>query len=311
LEFEDNAGNILASGTSVGATVCVDTTKCLTFTINDSYGDGICCNYGAGSYNVTYNGLTVASGGSFTTSQSTSFNCPPGSSCNLALIVDTGNYVAPMRDFWYVFTPEVNGMYEITTCFPSNTCDTKLWVYSGCNGNINSTNTGTLYYDDNNGGCGIKAVISAALDTNTTYYIRVGDANSNCPGTINWAINYTGAITGCMDPSACNYNPMATLPGTCYYSPHPSCVGPDLIIDQPSIVNSLNIGNTTATNCEVVEGCLAGYGNRTILRFDTRIENIGQQDYYVGNPTSNPDQFNFVNCHGHAHYEGLCRLCII
>jgi hypothetical protein len=303
-DLKDNGGITLASGTSVGATVCVDTTKCLTFTIRDSYGDGLCCNFGTGSYNVSYNGVTVASGGSFTTQESTSFNCPPGSSCNLAMVVDTGVYFAPMRDYWYMFTPEANGMYEITTCFPANTCNTKLWVYSSCNGNINSTNTGTLYYDDDNGGCGIKAVISAALDTNTTYYIRVGDVASNCSDTIQWAINYIGAITGCMDPSACNFNPMATLPGTCYYSPHPSCVGPDLVINQQSIENSLNIGNTTATNCEVVEGCLAGYGNRTILRFDTRIENIGQLDYYIGNPTNNPSQFNFVNCHGHAHYEG-------
>lgn len=303
--LKDNAGVILASGTSVGASVCVDSTTCLTFSIFDSFGDGICCNYGTGSYTVTYGGVTVATGGQYTTSQITSFNCPPGSNCNQSIAIDTGNYVAPMHNYWYTFQPDVNGMYEITTCFPSNTCDTKLWVYANCTGNINETNTGTLYYDDNNGGCGIKAVINAALDSNTVYYIRVGDATSACGSSpIAFAVNYTGGIVGCMDQSACNYNPMATAAGQCYYSPSPNCVGPDLVINQQSIINSLNIGNTTASNCEVVEGCLAGYGNRTILRFDTRIENIGQQDYYVGNPTNNPSQFNFVNCHGHAHYEG-------
>ncbi len=36
-----------------------------TFIINDSYGDGICCQYGQGSYSITSNGIVLASGGSF------------------------------------------------------------------------------------------------------------------------------------------------------------------------------------------------------------------------------------------------------
>jgi len=44
-----------------------------TFTINDVYGDGICCSYGNGSYSLTSGGSSVASGGSFTTSESTTF----------------------------------------------------------------------------------------------------------------------------------------------------------------------------------------------------------------------------------------------
>ena len=48
-----------------------------TFTINDSYGDGICCQYGSGSYTLTSGGTTVASGGSFTSSEATSF-CASG-----------------------------------------------------------------------------------------------------------------------------------------------------------------------------------------------------------------------------------------
>jgi PKD repeat protein len=47
---------------------------CYTFEIYDSYGDGICCAYGNGSYTLTNsNGTTLASGGQFTTSQITNF----------------------------------------------------------------------------------------------------------------------------------------------------------------------------------------------------------------------------------------------
>ena len=46
---------------------------CYTFTINDSYGDGICCSYGNGSYSLTGPSGSLASGGSFTSSEATQF----------------------------------------------------------------------------------------------------------------------------------------------------------------------------------------------------------------------------------------------
>ena len=43
--------------------------ECYTFTIYDSYGDGICCSYGSGGYTVTDgNSYTLASGGYTTAS---------------------------------------------------------------------------------------------------------------------------------------------------------------------------------------------------------------------------------------------------
>ncbi len=52
---------------------------CYDFTILDSYGDGICCSYGNGSYSVTdANGNTLASGGQFANSETTNF-CLNGS----------------------------------------------------------------------------------------------------------------------------------------------------------------------------------------------------------------------------------------
>jgi hypothetical protein len=57
-------------GSTVTSTSCL-VTGCYTFTINDSYGDGICCSYGNGSYNVKdAAGTTLASGSTFTASKS-------------------------------------------------------------------------------------------------------------------------------------------------------------------------------------------------------------------------------------------------
>ena len=71
----DNNGNLLAEGDEIGTSLCVDLNSCLIFTIYDSYGDGICCEYGSGSYSLTdASGNTLASGGSFGTSEVKNFS---------------------------------------------------------------------------------------------------------------------------------------------------------------------------------------------------------------------------------------------
>lgn len=45
-----------------------------TFTIYDAWGDGICCSYGEGYYNLLVDGTLVATGGEFGTSESTTFD---------------------------------------------------------------------------------------------------------------------------------------------------------------------------------------------------------------------------------------------
>ncbi|MEO0776612.1 MAG: M43 family zinc metalloprotease [Bacteroidota bacterium] len=63
----------LADGSTVIEFACIDN-GCYDFIINDSYGDGICCSYGTGSYEVTdASGGVLASGGQFGFSESTVF----------------------------------------------------------------------------------------------------------------------------------------------------------------------------------------------------------------------------------------------
>lgn len=301
------ANNVqIAAGTTNDTTICIDTTACIRFEMYDSYGDGMCCNYGQGSYSVVWNGVQVATGGQFTTISTNSFNCPPGTSCENAISIDTGTYIAPDPNTFYSFTPDSTGMYSVTTCGLSN-CDTKLWIYENCNNYVyNANNTGTLFYNDDNSLCGTRADIDAFLLSGVTYIIRVGLYGTTvCNGGIPFSISYDGPVIGCMDPQACNYNPDATVEGECFYYPNPNCPqGPDLTIIQSTIENSLEIRTEYATNCMVEEGCMNGYGNRTVLAFTTHIKNVGDMDYYIGNPNNNPDQFTFQNCHGHAHYEG-------
>ncbi len=62
-----------ADGSTLALDFCL-TDGCYDLTINDAYGDGICCSYGSGSYTITDgNGNVLGSGGSFASSETSSF----------------------------------------------------------------------------------------------------------------------------------------------------------------------------------------------------------------------------------------------
>lgn len=82
--IKNASGTTVASGGTYGSQAdgstltinvgCLDD-GCYDFVITDAYGDGICCSYGNGSYTLTNldSGITLASGGQFTSSQTTNF----------------------------------------------------------------------------------------------------------------------------------------------------------------------------------------------------------------------------------------------
>ncbi len=70
-----------ADGSTLTISECLPN-GCYDFTISDAYGDGICCSYGNGAYSVIGGGSTLASGSSFTNSETTNFcvgSTPPAS----------------------------------------------------------------------------------------------------------------------------------------------------------------------------------------------------------------------------------------
>lgn len=291
-------------------TICIPKNTCVTFSINDSTNDGLCCDYGEGSYQVTSDGVLVAEGGVFTWQEKTIFNCPPGGVCHSAIAVSEGSHTTQTADYWYTFTPPQSGIYNISTC-DLNTCNTKIWIYNSCDANITENNAGTIFYNDDNSECNTAARLEIPLNSTLTYYIRIGDSNDNCAGSnINWTLFYIGPVTGCTDPQACNYNPIATVSDSlCYYAGDINCPGPDLVVLQDELYNSIYTqGYYNDDVCTISEGCLQGYGSRDLIRFTTAIKNIGDIDYFVGaEDTDTTGQFNYNNCHGHLHYDGYAE----
>jgi hypothetical protein len=309
-----STGVTLASGTSTGTSLCVPESTCLLFRINDSAGDGIWHNsYGYGQYWLFLDGVQVFQGGQFGQFQETSFNCPPGYSCGTATTVVTGQvYTAPLLEYWYNWTPAETGQYSITTC-GLNTCDTKIWMYDAACGAItlSSSVEGATFADDDLGGCGTQARINANMPAGQLYHIRLGTNNSSC-SSVTFRIDFLGPAVGCMNTASCNYDPLATVAcaNCCLAVGDPNCPnGPDLTIHTTSLQNSLSIstvtvGSDVSGTCMVEEGCVKGFGVRNVIRFSTRIDNIGELDYYIGNASTQPEMFNNQNCHGHNHYEG-------
>ncbi|NMM47708.1 S8 family serine peptidase [Marinigracilibium pacificum] len=84
----DDADNVVATGSGYANNQTYTETfnlsgGCYTFTINDSYGDGICCSYGNGSYTLSDANGTIATGGDFGASVTENFCVTSSSGYNL------------------------------------------------------------------------------------------------------------------------------------------------------------------------------------------------------------------------------------
>ena len=176
-----------STGTTYTDTVCIDGADaypCLQFVINDSYGDGICCGYGQGAYTLYLDGEAVATGGDYGQQDIVQFDCAPGATCNDAVTLteaDYGTVTQAGDNFWYSFTPPANAMYQFSSCGAA--CNTTLYIYEYCNmGNFDDTNEGSIYYDDNQGGCGEEAALTILLEGGVQYWIRWASLDGSCGG---------------------------------------------------------------------------------------------------------------------------------
>ena len=321
--LSDADGNVLLDVDVTGAedtlfTFCIepgDWDPCMTFSMNDSYGDGL---VGDAFYQAWLDGeMLVEGSGNYGFGQAHSIDCPPGWTCDeaieLVMVEEPVTLTAEDQVEWWTFTPVDNGMYALSSC--GSGCDTRLWIYDYCEmNNFDDTNEGSIYYDDNQGGCDDNeesAQLLVLLEGGVTYWVRFADITGGCTG-FDWTLSYVGPPEGCMDETACNFNPAAEIDnGSCIYPGDPLCTGPDLMVVESAIESSLQAETMMVdeNNCYIVEGCLNGYGERELVRFTTHIKNIGDIDYYIGTTAQadSTEQFEWGDCHNHWHYKGYAK----
>jgi len=168
----DAAGATIMSGGPYSTTAIFTTTACVAtgcydVTINDSYGDGICCAYGVGNYSMSSDGNTLVTGGEFLYTETTNF------------CVTTGSNDTP-------------GCMDSTACNynPNATIDDGSCESSSCEGCTNST---ACNYDS-----------SATINDVSCEY-------TSC--------------AGCTDSTACNYDASATIDDGACESTSCTCTG--------------------------------------------------------------------------------------
>ena len=120
-EFTDSSGNIIANGggyesanTSSSEIEIPSADECYTFTINDAYGDGICCQYGTGSYSISDDsGNVIFSGGQFGSTESTTFRVGESLSLNSFMDENLKIFPNPSNGVFTIKTTLTNSSYKI------------------------------------------------------------------------------------------------------------------------------------------------------------------------------------------------------
>lgn len=168
--------------------VCINENRCFTlYTSINSYNGLSTQNF----IEVYYDGELIIESVVEGWDNSITFNCPTGEGCFSGEGIELGNHTAPNSGYWYAFTPEQTGNYEINTCSSENICNTNIYIYQQC-----------LFYQDSlagslatsTTGCetgGDLAKLNVPLIAGETYYILVGDDDGDCESPINWEILYT------------------------------------------------------------------------------------------------------------------------
>ena len=301
-------GSTYADTTLYTIPFCISTEQCVQFVLADSYGDGFTGPYDSFA-RLTVEGEEILYVEDFGFDVKKYFNCAPGYSCDDAFTITDMDFTLDTEERWYILTVEEIGQYQISTCDNEADCNTTIFVYAECPIASEDTVEGTLFYNDKNEDCGELALAVSALDIDREYVVRIR-RSGNCGAETNISITYLGPIEGCTDPFACNYNPLATVEdGSCVPFGDVDCPeGPDLRLNPFVLSSSMYVTVLDTENeCLINEGCLQGVGRRDIVRFTTRIENIGTQDYFIGDPQNQPGQFTYDNCHNHYHYDGYAQ----
>ncbi len=180
-----------ADGSTLVITTCLND-GCYDFVIYDSYGDGMCCSYGNGSYTLRDEANNIlASGGSFTTSQTTNFCISGGGG-------DTTPPTAP------------------TNLAASNTTTTT----TDLSWNASTDNVGVTGYNVYMNGSLLGSVVGTAanvtgLSPSTTYsfYVRAYDAASNESNSSNTVNVTTLSDGGCTPATLGSYSYESNLQG--------------------------------------------------------------------------------------------------
>lgn len=151
-ELLDSESQVIASGgpyileeATITELICVEPDGCYEFIIYDAFDDGICCDYGSGSYSISDSNenLIFSSNGQFGESESTSFCI--GTECNLTVSVDVVDATADLPGALFI---TASGSYGYRYSINSGANLTSTPVFNGLQGGIYD-----VYVESQDGNC--------------------------------------------------------------------------------------------------------------------------------------------------------------
>ena len=269
---------------------------CIFFEVYDEGRDGIS---GDGFVELMIDGEQVSHIRSFGAYFSDHFMCENTAICQVARRINHGDFIlSGQRNYWFEIDPFETRFYDIIV---TSACVAKIWIYDECAFIHPSDQTGAIYFIGQHDS-DILRINSFRCTANEDYFIRI-ELEDGCDTSL-VSFVHLDLKEGCMDPTACDFDPLANIPRPCTFD---DCL-PDLIVDQKVFLESIFLDTFENDNvCLIEEGCLHGYGPREIIRFTTQIENIGQADFIVGPPEESSPFFSQLNCHNHWHFLGYAE----
>jgi len=83
---------------------------------------------------------------------------------------------------------------------------------------------------------------------------------------------------------------------------------PDLqtSLTRPMSSYHVTVEDFAPDSCAMQESCVLGPGSRKLIRFDATIQNLGNKDWVMGDP-SQATGYEYASCHGHHHLSGVMR----
>lgn len=195
------------NGTTLSLNLCLPN-GCYNFNINDSYGDGMCCAWGNGSYSlVDANGSLLASGGAFNSSQTTNI-CVGGATnpCSyfynntftytvnpngvVTFTPQTGGVQSPLNYSWNFGNGITSTLYNPTITFPSNGIyQVCLTADSAACSTVYCANVAVGTNSNNPSGCnGLSLNMNITQDPNNPFNLLMQPVVNNAP--INAAFDF-------------------------------------------------------------------------------------------------------------------------
>jgi hypothetical protein len=96
-------------------------------------------------------------------------------------------------------------------------------------------------------------------------------------------------------------------------SPNACPAGPDILVDAEYLRSTIEeaVVDVPTNSCLVNEQCVTGTGRRRVVRFGTRIANIGNRDVATGAPGASNPLWTYDACHGHYHFANYADYDLI